>query len=164
MNARSDVSADERSKPGSPEAALYRCDGEITSSTWVNWRIEDSSRFNGQFGELQTRCDGDRAIVRFRPHFGLGNIAGNVHGGAVMTMIDMAMFIGAQVLGLDSAARGLTVDCNVQFVGGADLERPVDAVVQITRETGRFLFVRGTVEQGGDMIASYIGILRKHRP
>ena len=68
---------------------------------------------------------------------------------------------GAQVLGVTAAARGLTVELDVQVVGGADLDRPVDATVQITRETGRFLFVRGTVEQGGDMAASFMGILRK---
>ncbi len=154
------MTADERPNPGA-DAALYRCDGDPVSSSWVSWRTGNKARVNAQFGDLQTRRDGDSAIVRFQPHYALGNIAGNVHGGAVMTFVDMAMFIGAQVLGINSAARGLTVDLNVQFVGGADIERPVDATVLITRETGRFLFLRGTVDQAGDMIASYIGILRK---
>ena len=78
-----------------------------------------------------------------------------------MTCVDVAMFVGAKTLGVDAVANGLTVDLHVQFVGGADLERPVDAVVRITRETGRLLFVQGTVEQAEQMIASFIGILRK---
>lgn len=127
----------------------------------MSWRAADKSRFNGQFGDLQTRRDVDTVIVRCQPHHGLGNNTGKIHGGAVMTFIDIAMFIGARALGVDSAPTGLTVDCNVQFAGAADLDRPIDALVQITRETGRLLFVRGTVEQAGDMIASYIGILRK---
>ena len=154
------MTADERSDPGG-YTALYECDADPVSSDWVTWRIEDKSRFNAQFGDLQTRRDGDSAVVRMQPHYALGNMSGRVHGGAVMTFIDMAMFIGAQVLGVTAAARGLTVDLDVQFVGGADLDRPVDATVQITRETGRLLFVRGTVEQGGDMAASFMGILRK---
>ena len=156
--------ADQRSDPGRVIDALHRCEGDPGSSTWVNWHIEDKSRFTGQFGALQTRRDGDVAIVRMQPHFGLGNAAGNMHGGAVMTFIDMAAFIGARVLGIGSEPGGLTVDLNVQFTGSADLQRPVDAMVQITRETGGFLFIRGTIEQAGDMISGFIGLLRKPKP
>jgi len=42
-----------------------------------------------------------------------------------MTFIDMALFVGAEVLGVD-ALRGVTVDLNVQFVGGGDLVRPIE--------------------------------------
>jgi acyl-coenzyme A thioesterase PaaI-like protein len=71
------------------------------------------------------------------------------------------MFIGARALGRGAGRAAVTLDCNVQFVGPADLDRPLDAIVEVTRETGRLLFLRGTVEQGDDMIASYVGILRK---
>lgn len=142
--------------------AVYRCEDDPGSTGWVRWTVENKSRFNGQFGDLLTRRVGDSAIVRMQPHHGLGNIAGHVHGGAVMTFVDMAMFIGCNVLERwSTAVGGLTVDCNVQFVGGADLTRPIDVLVEITRETGQFLFVRGTVQQQGDMIASFMGLLRK---
>jgi acyl-coenzyme A thioesterase PaaI-like protein len=155
------VSVEERSQPRATDA-LYRCHGDPGSSDWVRWSVDNRSRFNGQFGDLLSRRDGNTAIIRLQPHIGLGNVAGSIHGGAVMTFVDIAMFLGTKVLGRWSAASGgLTVDCNVQFVGGADLERPVDALVQITRETGRFMFVRGTVEQADDMISSFLGILRK---
>jgi acyl-coenzyme A thioesterase PaaI-like protein len=158
------VTDNERSKLRADDA-LYRCHGDPGSTDWVSWRTENKSRFNGQFGDLQTRRDGDRGIVRMQPHQRLGNVSGSVHGGAVMTFVDLAMFIGTKVLGhWTTGAGALTVDCHVQFVGGADLERPVDAIVELTRETGRFLFVRGTVEQAGDMVASFVGILRKPRP
>ncbi len=144
------------------EDALYLCQGDPGSTEWVRWAAENKSRFNGQFGDLLTRRDGDRAILRMQPHMGLSNVSGNMHGGAVMTFIDLAMFLGCSVLGgWPSTSGGQTVDCNVQFVGGADLERPIDATVEITRQTGRFLFVRGTLEQAGDMISSFMGILRK---
>jgi len=142
--------------------ALYRCHGDPGSADWVSWSVENRSRFNGQFGDLRTRREGNRAIIRLQPYIGLGNVSGNMHGGAVMTFIDIAMILGCNILGCwPAVAGGLTVDCNVQFTGGADLERPVDAIVEITRETGRFLFVRGTIVQGEDMISSFMGILRK---
>ena len=158
------MTGDERSNLRADDA-LYHCDGDPGSTIWVRWAVENRSRFNGQFGDLLTRRDGERAILRMQPHLGLGNVSGNMHGGAVMTFIDLAMFLGCSVQGTWSTARGgQTVDCNVQFVGGADLERPLDAIVEITRETGRFLFVRGTLEQGGDMVSSFMGILRKPAP
>ena len=146
------------------EDALYRCQGDVASEEWVRWSVDDRSIFNGQFGDFVTRRDGSRAIVRLQPHAALGNYAGALHGGAVMTFIDLAMFLGMSILGhWSSAAFGMTVDCNVQFVGAADLERPVDAAVELTRETGQFLFVRGTVDQAGDIVAAFMGMLRKPR-
>ena len=155
------MASDERSSLRALDA-LYRCDGDPGSTEWVKWAVENRSRFNGQFGDLETRRDGARAILRLQPNLALGNVSGSLHGGAVMSFIDIAMFLGCHVLGRWTATKGgQTVDCNVQFVGAADLERPVDAIVELTRETGRFLFVRGTLEQGGDMISSFMGILRK---
>lgn len=140
---------------------LYFCDGDPGSTDWVRWHCKDKSRFNGPFGDLLTRRQDNIAIVRLQPHLGLGNVAGRVHGGAVMTFIDMAMFIGARALGVPLEPGGLTVDLNVQFIDGADLERPLDALIQVSRETGRLVFMRGTLEQGGDMISTFLGILRK---
>lgn len=155
------MSSDDRSNLRA-EDALYRCDGDPHGSDWVRWSAANKTLFNGQYGDLLTKRDGERAILRMQPHLGLSNVSGNLHGGAVMGFIDLAMFLGCIVLGSWSSARGgQTVDCNVQFVGGADLERPVDAIIEITRETGRFLFVRGTLEQAGDTVSSFMGILRK---
>ena len=149
------------SDSGQTDASLYHCQGDPGSADWVAWIAGDKTRFNGQFGDLLTRRDGDRAVVRMHPHPGLANFANNLHGGAVMTVVDIALFTGARVLGARSAPRGVTVDLNVQFVGAADIGKPVDTIVQISRETGRLLFLRGTVEQAGNIVASFIGIVRK---
>ncbi len=143
------------------DAALFRPDGDPEGPGWVSWRTGSMSRFASHLGEMRTLRDGNRAIVRIQPHEGLANVANKVHGGAVMTLIDVGMFIGARALGRGAGRAAVTLDCNVQFVGPADLDRPLDAIVEVTRETGRLLFLRGTVEQGDDMIASYVGILRK---
>lgn len=140
----------------------YRPDADPQGAGWVSWQ-PNPSYFNSVFGTLRSLRDGDRAIVRMQPHAGLGNMLSAVHGGAVMAYVDVAMFIGARILGSQSALLGVTVDCSVQFAGRSDLVRPLDAIVQLTRETGRLLFMRGTVEQDGDMVASFIGVLRKAR-
>lgn len=149
--------------PKGADGALYQPDGDPEGAAWVTWRLVRTQLFNQALGDLRTLRDGDRAIVQMQPHAGLGNMSGNLHGGAIMTLVDVAMFLGAQALGCRTALHGVTIDCNVQFVGGADLERPVDVVVEISRETGQFLFLRGLVEQGGGTIASFMGMLKKAR-
>ena len=59
-------------------------------------------------------------------------------------------------------------ELSTQFVGGGDPSRPLDAVSEIVRETGRMLFLRGFATQpradgGENIIASYSGIVRKMR-
>ena len=157
------MTADADLAPKGAGGALYEPDGDPQGAAWVTWRLVRTQVFNEAFRDLQTLRDGDRATVRMQPHAGMGNISGNLHGGAIMTLVDVAMFLGAQALGCRSALHGVTVDCNVQFVGGADLQRPVDVVVEISRETGQFLFMRGLVEQGGGAIASFMGMLKKAR-
>ena len=149
------------SDSGQTDASPYHCQGDLGGAAWVAWRVKDTTRFNGPIGDLLTRRDGDRAVIRMQPHAGLANVANNLHGGAVMTVIDIALFAGARVLGVQSATSGVTVDLSVQFVGAAETDKPVDTIVQITRETGRLLFLRGTVEQAGSAVASFIGIIRK---
>jgi len=53
---------------------------------------------------------------------------------------------------------------STQFVGGGDPARPLDAVTEVVRETGKLVFVRGMVEQEGDVVASFSGIVRKMQP
>ncbi|ATE64413.1 PaaI family thioesterase [Rhizorhabdus dicambivorans] len=140
---------------------LYQPDPD--NPGWHQWRLRDEGRFNALFGNLLVRGDGARAIVRLTPHHRLSNFQDRLHGGALMGFIDCALFAGASTLGSAGALTGVTVDLSVQMAGAADPGHPVDAIVEVTRETGRLLFLRGTVEQGDAMIAGYIATIRKAR-
>jgi len=143
------------------ENAWCSCSPDPDHPGWFVWRIKDKTVFNLVLGDLLARRDGDRAIVRMQPQPGLSNMAGRVHGGALMTFADCSLFAGALMLGCGDGPDSLTIDLNVQFIGAADMDRPVDSIVQISRETRRMLFMRGTIEQGGDIVASYMGLVRK---
>ena len=70
--------------------------------------------------------------------------------------------------GSGEAGPSVTVELSTQFVGAGDPARPLDAVSEIVRETGRMLFLRGFATQPRDdgtedIIASYSGIVRKMR-
>jgi acyl-coenzyme A thioesterase PaaI-like protein len=57
----------------------------------------------------------------------------------------------------------VTLELSTQFVGAGKVDRPLDAVVELVRETGRMMFLRGMVVQEDDTVASFSGIVRKAR-
>jgi uncharacterized protein (TIGR00369 family) len=90
------------------------------------------------------------------------NLADVVHGGAILTFIDMAFFAGGRVAGAD-VAYAVTLECEAKFLAPARLGLPLDAEVELLRETGRLAFFRGLVTQEGEAVASFSGALRKMR-
>lgn len=153
----------------SEDAQWYRPDAD--NPGWYLWAPESEHTFNALFDPIRilTEEPGRRARVRFLPRPRLRNFVGSVHGGAIMSFIDIALFAGARGCGFAGARNAVTLDLSTQFVGGADVEAPIDALVELVRETGRLVFVRGVVEQeirGAQEIrtvASFIATLRKGR-
>ena len=132
---------------------------------WNHWNLKDSSIFNGQvMGKLITRIEGDKCRLRMFPERKHSNLQGVIHGGTTLSLIDIALFATMHNVGSGNAGPSVTVELSTQFVGGGDPERPLDAIAEITRETGSLVFIRGTVEQEEDVIAGFSGIVRKFRP
>ena len=130
---------------------------------WMHWRLRDESRFNAFLGPLLVRQEGDgRARVRMqepgRQHSNLGD---HVHGAIVMGFADVALFAAARTLGLLDAGGAVTLEMSFQFIGGAGIGQPLDAEVELLRETKRLVFERGLVKQGETLVASFAGTIRK---
>ncbi|MGB3165898.1 MAG: PaaI family thioesterase [Alteraurantiacibacter sp.] len=116
-------------------------------------------------GLLLVRLDDERhARVRMFPQMHHRNAGDVIHGGTILGLVDVAMFAGSGLLIEDGIGRGVTVEVSAQFLGPGDPERPLDAVVEVTKETGRMVFTRGLIVQEGDTVASFSGILRKVTP
>jgi acyl-coenzyme A thioesterase PaaI-like protein len=108
---------------------------------------------------------GEKARVRMlNPGREHTNLADTLHGGALMAFIDCALFAGAHGCGLRGVSRAQTIDCSVQFIGAGRPGMPLDAVVELLRETGRMLFLRGQLEQDGALIAAFSATVRKPSP
>jgi uncharacterized protein (TIGR00369 family) len=90
----------------------------------------------------------------------LGNV---MHGGAILTFIDMAMFAGGYAAGADIAF-SVTLDLSAQFLTPGELEVPLDATVEVLKETRRLVFLRGLVLQEQETVAAWSGTLRKNLP
>lgn len=130
---------------------------------WYEWRVGPEDCFNrAVLGTLLVRPEGDtQARVRIHPKPIHRNLSDNVHGGIILALVDVALFAGSTVASGRNLVFGVTVEVNTHFVGAGDIARPLDAVVEVVRETGRMVFARGTVVQGDDVVAGFSGILRK---
>jgi acyl-coenzyme A thioesterase PaaI-like protein len=140
------------------------CGGE---AGWYTWNMIDRTRFNtAVLGEMRVRKEGDHCRLRMFPERRHTNLVDNVHGAVTLGLIDIALFAAMHINGSGEAGPSVTVELSTQFVGAGDPSRPLDAVSEIVRETGRMLFLRGFATQprddgGEDIIASYSGIVRK---
>lgn len=130
---------------------------------WHTWDVPEDGRFAESIGKLLVRGDGPgRARVRMFPERAQSNLSGVMHGGAVMTFIDMAFFAGGALAGAD-VAYAVTLDCETRFLAPGRLGVPLDAEIEVLRETGRLVFLRGLVVQEDGIVAAFSGTLRKAR-
>jgi len=147
-----------------PELTNFACEPDPENPDWLRWRIVDSTRFNeAVLGKQLVRKESDKtARVRIQPQSPLHtNSANNVHGAITLSLIDVSLFAAAYVLGGLDAGRSVTLDMQTQFIGAGDPVRPLDSLVEVLRETGRLVFLRGLVVQDKDIVASFTATIRK---
>ncbi len=129
---------------------------------WYRRPAWESGRFNDIFGPLLVRADSATvARIRFEAGPQHRNLTENAHGGFLLGLIDHAYFVGPAVLGVRDGIGGVTIDSATQFFAPVAVGRPADVIVELLRETGRMLFVRGLIEQDGTACVSFSGTLRK---
>ena len=132
---------------------------------WHHWNLKDDTLFNGAvMGKLITRKEGDKCRLRMFPERKREKLQGIIHGAVTLGLIDISMFTTMHVVGSGNAGPSVTLELSTQFIGGGDPARPLDAVTEIMRETGKLVFVRGEVVQEDDCVAAYSGIVRKFAP
>lgn len=125
--------------------------------------MTDPTRYNGTvLGKMLVRSEGNgKARLRMFPGHTHSNLANAVHGGATLGFIDVAMFGASRMFGLIEAGTAVTLDLSAQFIGAGIVGEPMDAEVELLKETGRLLFMRGLVLQGDNRIAAFSGTIRK---
>ena len=128
---------------------------------WRRWGLADGTRFNGFLGPTMYRVEDGVARVRMTPGREHSNLSGALHGGALLGFIDVALFAASRAFGLITAGTAVTLDLNTQFIGAGRTGKPLDAEVELLRETGRLLFLRGLVVQAGETVAAFSGTIRK---
>lgn len=148
-----------------PQSPAFTYEDEPTEPGWKNWRFRDPTRFNGFLEPLLVKVEGDTARVRMHPLHRHSNMRDQVHGGALLGFMDVALFAAARGLGVLAAGGAVTLDLSAQFIGGGRIGVPLEARVELLRETKRMLFLRGLIVQDGvGTIAGFSGTLRKSTP
>ncbi|SKB69781.1 PaaI family thioesterase [Sphingopyxis flava] len=146
---------------------------EALDDGWVSWNLNDPTRFNAYLEPLSVRVepptpDGRaRARVRMLPERKHSNLGDNVHGAVSLGLVDIALFAAAHQFGSLDAGHSVTLDLSTQFVGAGRIGEPLDALVELVRETGRLIFLRGLVVQGANddhIVLSFAGTIRKASP
>ncbi len=130
---------------------------------WWTWDLADEKgpRFSSAIGKLLVRPDGPgRAVCRMFPEQSHSNLGDQIHGGAILTFIDMAYFAGGRIAGAD-VVDAVTLDCNVRFLAPGTIGTPLDARIELLRETRRLAFLDGRLVQRDGLVASFSGTLRK---
>ena len=132
---------------------------------WKRWQFRDATRYNAFLEPLQVRVEGEIARVRMSPRHEHSNLRGDVHGGALLGFMDVALFAAARGFGVLSAGGAVTLDLSAQFIGGGAIGIPLEARIELLRETRNMLFLRGLIVQDDrPTIASFTGTLRKSTP
>lgn len=131
---------------------------------WFTWTFERGS-FAAATGKFLFRPDGPgKAVTRIDPTKALLNMGGSIHGGAVMSFIDISLFAGGRCAGMDEG-HYVTLDCSVHFIGRGRAGTPLEAHVELVKQTrGGHVFLMGTCTQGGEPTHSFTGTLKRVRP
>jgi acyl-coenzyme A thioesterase PaaI-like protein len=132
---------------------------------WHRWTPEAASSFAGLYGLVRVQEKGPgNARVRIDPQPHLNSSTGAIHGGAIAGFVDISIFAGSVGSGVALPDGAGTVELSVHYLTQAYLGRPIEAEVEVLRDGGRLVFVRGTIEQGEALVASYTALIRKNSP
>jgi acyl-coenzyme A thioesterase PaaI-like protein len=117
---------------------------------WWTWDLSGPDRYNASIGKLLVRGEGPgQARCRIVPDLYQSNLGGVVHGGAILTFIDMALFAGGRLAGLSDITHAVTLDLTCQFIDVGRLGEPLDCVVELIVRPGGSPFCAGSSSRTG---------------
>lgn len=127
--------------------------------------LASTGGFNQYIGPLYSLPDGEAgAVKRFcfiaAPHH--MNASGTVHGGMLMSFLDVSMSRTTRLL--TGAARTATVSLTCDFVGPARQGELIVSHVRVTRQTRTMLFLAAEVEAGGRRAVTATGLWKVSTP
>jgi len=124
------------------------------------WTLHSRSEtFSGRAGPYYFRGEGVTPGVGFIAEKHHANMAGIVHGGALLTLADMSLWdICRRQIGLFKA---VTVTLNSEFVGPGPIGSFIHSTGEMTKAGGNLVFARGIISADGKNLMAFSGILKK---
>ena len=135
----------------------------VSEGPWAGWyHWEPVDDFEEHTGPFYCQSEGDGVLCGFRPAAKNRNGGGNVHGGALMTFADYALFMIAG--GMDASIYGVTVTMNCEFVGAAEPGQLLTARGEVVRAGFSMVFVRGLISDADRPVLAFSGTIKKVKP
>lgn len=133
---------------------------EVAEGPWAGWRHwEPVDDFEEHSGPFYCKSDDQGLVCGFMPAAKNRNGGGNVHGGALMTFADYALFMTAS--GANASIHGVTLTMNCEFIGAAEPGRLLTARGEVVRQGFSIVFVRGVIDDQGRPVLTFSGTIKK---
>ncbi|WP_448586748.1 PaaI family thioesterase [Thermaurantiacus sp.] len=130
---------------------------------WKCWHARPEGRFVDSLGDVYYREEGDEVVSAIETARRHANGLGNLHGGFLMAFVDVAMF--ATIRHMLELSAAVTLQASTDFLGPGTVGAILYGRGRIVRETGKLVWVRGTLEQQGEagaaLVCQWHGLLRK---
>ncbi len=133
----------------------------LTTGPFAGWSTWSTGRdpFETAIGPFCFRLERERVRCAFEPRREHLNGGGAIHGGALMSFADFALFcIAHKELAGQTA---VTLTCNSEFLKAGDLSGLVEAEGEVLRATRSLIFVRGLVTQVSQPLLAFSATLKK---
>ena len=135
---------------------------KVTEGQWAGWNHwEPVDHFEEHAGTFYCKPEGDSLVCGFIPEAKNRNGGGNIHGGALMTFADYALFMIAG--GMETSVHGVTMNMNCDFVGAAEPGRMLTARGEVVRAGGSVVFVRGIIDDDGRNVLSFSASIKRFK-
>jgi uncharacterized protein (TIGR00369 family) len=128
---------------------------------WMTWG-RGADPYETVLGPFCFRENEGRIRAAFQPRREHLNGGGAIHGGALMSFADFALFAIAH-----NALRGahaVTLTCNSEFLSPGGLDAVVEADGEVLRDARSLIFVRGLISQASRPLLAFSGTLKKIKP
>ncbi len=124
------------------------------------WTLQfHTETFSGRAGPFYFRKEGSPAGVGFFAGPQHANLGGVIHGGALLTLADMALWdICRREVGV---FKGVTVTMNSEFVAAGPVGGFIEATGEMVRAGRKLMFARGLVSAAGEPVMVFSGTLKR---
>lgn len=134
--------------------------GEVTEGQWAGWHHwMPGDPFEDHVGPFYIRRDDDGILCAFDPGLHCRNGYGMIHGGALMTFADFALFMIPCHEG--EPVHGVTVTMNCEFVASAPAGVRLLARGETVRAGRSLVFVRGSITSEGRTVLTFSGTIKR---
>ncbi len=140
-----------------PTGPTVIADGRFAG--WTTWS-NGADPYESVIGPFCFKVEDGHALSAFEPKPHHLNGGGTIHGGALMSFADFALFAIAHNA-LSGNVKAVTLTCNSEFIGAGNLDALVEARGEVLRDTRSLIFVRGLITQASRPLLAFSGTLKK---